>query len=157
MTDWEAYAAMWADPRVTAFIGGEPRARDVAWVKFGQAAGMWSLFGFGSWCVIDRTDETFLGICGFAIYEREIAGLEGYPEAGWAFAAASWGRGVASEAIVAIHGWADRVGLPETRCLIDDANIASVKVAARVGYVPLVTLPDKRVFTRRGVSAPGRD
>jgi RimJ/RimL family protein N-acetyltransferase len=156
MADWDAYAEMWADPRVTAFIGGEPRARDVAWLKFGQAAGMWSLFGFGNWCVIDRADATFLGICGFAVYERGIAQLDGFPEAGWAFAAASWGRGIAREAIGAIHDWADTAGISETRCLIDDANIASVKVAERVGYVPLVTFPDKRVFTRRGASAPDR-
>ena len=30
MADWEAYATMWEDPRVTAFIGGQPRPRDVA-------------------------------------------------------------------------------------------------------------------------------
>jgi len=156
MADWAAYAAMWADPRVTAFIGGEPRPRDVAWLKFGQAAGMWSLFGLGNWCVVDRTDDMFLGICGFAIYERGIAELEGFPEAGWAFAAESWGRGIASEAIGAIHDWADKAGLSETRCLIDNDNIASVKVATRVGYLPFASLDGRRVFTRRAASVPDR-
>lgn len=156
MADWDAYAAMWADPKVTAFIGGEPRPRDLAWVKFGQAAGMWSLFGFGNWSVIDRTDQAFLGICGFAVYERGIAELEGFPEAGWAFAASSWGRGIAHESIDAIHRWADAGGLSETRCLIDDGNVASIKVAARVGYAPIATLDGRRVFTRRAASAPDR-
>lgn len=150
--DWEPYAAMWADPRVTAFIGGEPRPRDVAWTKFGQAAAMWTLFGYGNWVVIDSADATFLGVCGLAQYERGIAELGGYPEAGWAFAAASWGRGIASEAIGAVVAWADANRISETRCLIDDGNVASVKVATRNGYVPCATLPDKRIFRRRAPS-----
>ncbi len=149
MDDWEPYATMWADPRVTAFIGGEPRSRDVAWPKFGQAVAMWTLFGYGNWAVIDRVNATFLGVCGLAHYERGIAALAGFPEAGWAFAAASWGRGVASEAIGALVGWADLNGLAETRCLIDDGNVASIRVAACNGYVPCAPLPDKQVFRRQ--------
>ena len=156
MDDWEPYAAMWADPRVTAFIGGAPRPRDLAWTKFGQAVAMWHLFGYGNWAVIDRADATFLGVCGLAQYERGIAELAGFPEAGWAFAAASWGRGIASEAIGAVVGWADADGIAETRCLIDDANGASIKVAARNGYLPCASLPDKKVFRRPAPSAGGQ-
>ena len=153
MADWEPYAEMWADERVTTFIGGQPRPRDLAWTKFGQAAAMWGLFGYGNWSVINRADGMFLGVCGFAEYERGITELAGYPEAGWAFAADSWGRGVASAAIGAITAWADAAGISETRCLIDDANVASVKVAARSGYRPCASLPDKKVFRRLGPSA----
>jgi RimJ/RimL family protein N-acetyltransferase len=156
MQDWEPYAAMWADARVTAFIGGEPRPRDLAWTKFGQAAAMWTLFGYGNWAVIDRADATFLGICGFAQYERGIAELGGFPEAGWAFAAESWGRGIASEAISAMVGWADTNGVTETRCLIDDGNVASIKVATRNGYVPCATLTAKQVFRRQVPSGAGQ-
>ena len=154
MPDWEPYATMWADARVTAFIGGAPRPRDVAWTKFGQAVSMWTLFGYGNWAVIDRVDATFLGVCGLAQYERRIDQLAEFPEAGWAFAAASWGRGIASEAIGAVVGWADANGIVETRCLIDDRNLASIKVAARNGYVPCATLPEKRIFRR---PAPSTD
>lgn len=157
MGDWEAYVTMWADPRVTAYIGGSPRPRDVAWPKFGQAVAMWSLFGFGNWSVLDGATGTFLGICGFAVYERGIAELEGFPEAGWAFAAHSWGRGVAREAIGAIHDWADAAAIGETRCLIDDDNVASIKVARSVGYVALADLGNaRRVFRRPGASVPDR-
>lgn len=148
MEDWEPYAAMWADARVTAFIGGEPRDRALAWTKFGQAAGAFPLLGYGNWAVTGRGDKAFLGVCGFARYERGIAELEGFPEAGWAFASASWGRGIAGEALGAAIGWADYNGLPETRCLIDDPNVASVKVATRNGYVPCHHLSAKRVFRR---------
>lgn len=155
--DWNAYAAMWADSRVTAFIGGAPRPRDIAWAKFGQAVAMWPLFGYGNWAVIDRANATFLGVCGFARYERAISELDGYPEAGWAFTAQSWGRGIASEAVGAVLAWADASAIAETRCLIDDANVASVRVATRNGYVHCATLPDKCVFRRPLPSTgPGR-
>jgi RimJ/RimL family protein N-acetyltransferase len=149
MAHWEPYAAMWADPRVTTFIGGEPRPRQLAWTKFGQAAAMFPLFGYGNWAVIDRDNGAFLGVCGFAQYERGYAELEGVPECGWAFAADSWGRGVASEAVAAVTGWADEQGIPETRCIIDHANAASVRVAERNGYVPFVELPGKLTAFRR--------
>jgi RimJ/RimL family protein N-acetyltransferase len=149
MADWEAYATMWADPRVTAFIGGQPRPRDVAWPKFGQAAAMWTLVGYGNWAVIESADSTFLGIAGLSDFKRGIVELEGYPEAGWAFAAASWGRGIASEAIAAVTGWADTAGIAETRCMIDHGNIASAKVAARCGFLPFAELGDERTVFRR--------
>ena len=148
MADWDAYADMWADPRVTEFIGGAPRARDVAWPKFGQAVGMWSLFGYGNWAVIDRANSVFLGVCGFATYERGIVELAGFPEAGWAFTADSWGRGIASEAIGAIVAWADANDIPETRCLISQGNLASIKVATRNGYSALGATDDATIFRR---------
>lgn len=153
MADWDAYATMWADARMTRFIGGAPRPRDVAWPKFGQAAAMWGLFGYGNWSVIDRADGSFLGIAGLSQFERGMAELGGFPEAGWAFAPAGWGRGVASEALVAIHEWADGAGIGETRCLIDDGNAASIRVAERTGYVPFARVNDAlRVFRRRAPS-----
>jgi len=149
MADWEPYATIWQDPRVTAFIGGAPRPRDIAWPKFGQAAAMWGLVGYGNWAVIDRADGTFLGVAGLSDFKRGIDELEGYPEAGWAFAAASWGRGIASEAITAVTGWADAGGIAETRCMIDHGNIASVRVAARCGYQPFAELAGGRTAFRR--------
>jgi RimJ/RimL family protein N-acetyltransferase len=153
MAHWEPYATMWADPRVTAFIGGEPRPRQLAWTKFGQAAAMFDLFGYGNWAVTDRDGGGFLGVCGFAQYERGYAELEGFPECGWAFAAESWGRGVASEAVATVTGWADEQRIAETRCIIDHANVASARVAERNGYTAFAELPGNlTAFRRRGSS-----
>lgn len=149
MADWEPYATMWADPRVTAFIGGQPRPSDVAWPKFGQAVAMWTLVGYGNWAVIDRADATFLGVAGLSDFKRGIAEMDVFPEAGWAFAAESWGRGIASEAVGAVVAWADATGLAETRCMIDHDNIASAKVAARCGYEPFAELDGARTAFRR--------
>lgn len=131
---WEAYAVAWADERMTAFIGGKPRARQESWVKFTQAAGLWSLLGFGYWAFLDRATGTFLGNGGLARFERGIDELEGYPEAGWAFVPDAWGRGLATEAIGAALAWADTALKAEVRCIIDPGNVASQKVAAKLGF-----------------------
>ena len=110
---------------------------------------MWALVGYGNWAVIDRADGAFLGIAGLSDFKRGIAELEGYPEAGWAFAAACGGRGVASEAITTVTGWADAAGIADARCMIDHGNIASAKVAARCGYVPFAELDGGRTVFRR--------
>jgi RimJ/RimL family protein N-acetyltransferase len=151
MADWEPYAAMWEDPRVVEYIGGAPRPRDVAWPKFGQAAGMWALVGYGNWAVIDRADGVFLGVAGLSDFKRGIAELDGAPEAGWAFAAASWGRGIASETIVAVTGWADAAGIAETRCMIDHGNLASARVAECCGDAAFAEIDGARRVYRRVV------
>ncbi len=154
MADWEPYATMWQDPRVTTYISGVPRTRDVAWPKFGQAISMWTLVGYGNWTVIERESEAFLGVAGLSDFKRGIAELDLFPEAGWAFAAESWGRGIATEAIAAVVGWADAAGLVETRSMIDHANIVSAKVAQRCGYVPFAELPGERRAYRRTATPP---
>jgi RimJ/RimL family protein N-acetyltransferase len=151
MADWEPYAAMWADRRVTEFIGGEPRSRDVAWPKFGQGAGYWPLLGYGYWSIIDR-DGAFVGIGGFAQHERGIAALTGFPECGWSFVPECWGRGIASEAVGAMVAWADAALGVETRCLISNGNIASVKVATRNGYVDCAVADGANIYRRAAPS-----
>ena len=135
LADWEAYAAAWADPRLTAFIGGQPRTRTESWGKFLQGIGLWPLFGYGYWSFVDRESGAFLGNGGLASFERGLPDLAGYPEAGWAFVPDAWGRGLATEAMAAILGWADEVlGRPEIRCIIDPGNAASQRVAAQLGF-----------------------
>ena len=155
LQDWEAYAASWADPKMTAFIGGTPRDRTTSWAKFAAAAGMWSLIGYGYWSFIERKTETFLGNGGLARHERGLAGLDGFPEAGWAFTPDAWGRGLATEAMAAVLDWSDKVlRAPETRCIIDPGNEASMRVAEKLDYVRLaeVDFPPATtiLFGRRG-------
>jgi RimJ/RimL family protein N-acetyltransferase len=108
------------------------------------------LLGCGSWAVIDCESGAFLGEGGFSDFRRGIAELEGAPEIGWAFGPASWGRGIASEAVGAMVAWGDaNLAVPETRCMIANGNIASEKVASRNGYVAFADLlTDARVFRR---------
>ena len=139
---FEAHAAAWADPALTQFIGGNPRSRNESWGKFLQGAGLWSIMGYGYWSFLDRETGTYLGNGGLAQFERGIPELEGFPEAGWAFAPDAWGRGYATEAMAAILAWADEQGLPEIRCIIDPGNAASHKVAAKLGFAKFAESSD---------------
>jgi RimJ/RimL family protein N-acetyltransferase len=132
---WEDYAAAWADPRMTEFIGGDPRSRTISWGKMLQGIGLWSLFGYGYWSFIERASGSFVGNGGLAQFERGIAELAGFPEAGWAFVPDAWGKGYATEAMAAILKWADEEAkLSETRCIIDLGNSVSHIVAAKLGF-----------------------
>jgi RimJ/RimL family protein N-acetyltransferase len=138
LSDFEAHAAMWADARVTTFIGGQPRDRQTSWIKFCQAAGLWSLLGYGYWLFEDRASGALAGMGGLASFERGIEQLTGYPEAGWALAPDFWGKGYASEAVAAIIGWSDEVlSAPEVRCIIDPENTPSIRVAQKCGFTQI--------------------
>lgn len=140
MAHWEDYAAAWADPRMTEFIGGKPRTRTESWGKFLAASALWHHMGYGYWSFLDRQTNAFLGCGGLAWFERGVAGLEGVPEAGWAFVPAAWGKGYATEAMSAALSWADAVlTAPEIRCIIDPGNSASQRVAEKLGFQYLQT------------------
>jgi RimJ/RimL family protein N-acetyltransferase len=135
MKHWEAHAAAWADPRMTQYISPEPRQRQESWIKFLQGAGMWSVLGYGYLAFCDRRTGAYLGLGGLGQFERGIAGLEGYAEAGWAFTHSAWGKGYATEAMSAVLAWADEtLPNPEIRCIIDIDNIASMRVGEKLGF-----------------------
>jgi RimJ/RimL family protein N-acetyltransferase len=136
--DFEGYAAMWADPRVTVFIGGDPRDRNSSWHRFLEIPGLWALLGFGYWVFTDIRDDSFVGCGGLSDFERGIPELVGYPEAGWAITPDWWGKGAASEIIGAALAWADTVlGVAEVRCIISPDNGASERVAEKLGFKPI--------------------
>jgi RimJ/RimL family protein N-acetyltransferase len=135
MKHWEPYAIIWADPRMTEFIGGKPRARNESWSKLAASAGLWSLLGYGYWAFTGRESGALLGVGGLSQWERGISELQGIPEAGWGFAPDGWGKGYATEAMSAVLAWGDSVlKLPEVRCIIDPGNQASHRVAEKLGF-----------------------
>lgn len=138
MADFEAYAAMWADERVTAFIGGKPRTRNESWLRFTAMHGLWALTGYGYWLFADRQTDALVGVGGLANFERGMPVLEGMPEAGWAVAPEFWGRGLVTEAMEAALRWGDTVlQAPVVRCIIEPGHGASEKVAAKLGFFPV--------------------
>jgi len=135
LSDKADHIAMWADERVTRFIGGEPRAPDVSWGKFLSAAGLWPVMGYGYWVFADKVTDKLIGMGGLSYFGRGIPELEGQPEAGWAFDADHWGGGLATEAMRAALAWADaNLDASEVRCIIEPGNGASERVAAKLGF-----------------------
>ncbi len=143
LAHWEGHATSWADPAMTVYIGGKPHTRQESWKKFIGAAGLWSLFGYGQWAIVDRDSGTYLGIGGLMHLERGIPELEGYPEAGWSIIPSAWGRGLATEAMKAMLAWADaHLDAPEIRCIIDPGNVVSARVAQKLGFEYLADSKD---------------
>lgn len=126
--DFEALAAMHADPEVMRYLGGvQPRA--VAWRGLAGAAGSWSLQGFGMFSVFEAKSGAWIGRIG-PIHP------EGWPgtEVGWALARHAWGQGYAVEAAAAaIDFVVDTLGWTEIIHCIDPENRASQAVARRLG------------------------
>jgi RimJ/RimL family protein N-acetyltransferase len=140
LADFAACAAMWADPRVTRYIGGRPFSGEDVWARLLRYVGHWALLGFGFWAVEEKAGGGFIGELGFADFKREITpSLDGLPELGWTLSPSVWDRGYATEAVRAAVAWgAGHFGPTQrTVCLIDPENLASIRVATKCGYQEL--------------------
>jgi RimJ/RimL family protein N-acetyltransferase len=126
--DFDAWAAFSADEVVTRFIGGlQPRGG--AWRGLATMAGSWALKGFGMFSVIEKATGRWVGRLG-------PWRPEGWPgtEVGWGLARETWGKGYATEGAAASIDWAiDHLGWTDVIHCIDPANVASQKVAQRLG------------------------
>lgn len=136
LDDFDTYAAMWADPVVTRFIGGKPFSREGAWTRFLRQLGMWRAHGFGFLVVEEKATGRFLGEAGFHDLKRDLTpSLEGTMEAGWGFVADAHGSGFATEAVTALLAWR-AAAFPALRvtCIIDPDNAQSLRVAQKLGF-----------------------
>lgn len=143
-TDFEAFAALMADPRTT-FMGG-PFDLKGAWSLFAISVANWSLDGFGGWIIADRTTGAFLG-------EISIIHPATFPEPelGWSLTSAAEGRGIAGEAAQAVlHWWWTQTGNDTVVSYVHPQNARSIALVQRLGGVPDHTAareePDDLVF-----------
>jgi len=136
VADAEACAKLWADGTVTRFIGGRPQTGEESWARLLRYAGHWALLGFGYWLVEEKSTGALVGEVGLADFRREIEpSFEGTPEIGWILTPEHHGKGYATEAVDAVLGWAKRdLGAKEVVCLIDPENLASLRLAERLGF-----------------------
>ena len=135
--DFDALAAMWADPDVVRHIGGKPSSREQSWSRLLRYAGLWPLLGFGYWAMRENQTGRFVGDIGFADFHRLIEpSIVGLPEAGWALAGWAHGQGFASEALGAALAWLDQNQIHRrVVCLIADDHRASFRVAEKNGFL----------------------
>lgn len=127
--DFDAYAAFWASA-ASRFVGG-PLARDDAWRRMAMYAGHALLRGYGIWALEETATGRFVGQAG-------LWNPEGWPEPEihWLLLAEAQGRGLATEAALRIRDHArDDLGWTRLVSCIDPANLASVRVAGRLGAV----------------------
>lgn len=126
--DFEAYAAMLADPETARFIGGVAD-RAQAWRGMALVIGHWAIRGYGMFAVEERASGRFVGRVG-PWYPGEWPGRE----IGWTIVRDCWGQGYAVEAAGAAMDWAlDSLGWERPIHVIQAENLASVRVAEKLG------------------------
>ncbi len=135
--DFASVRQLWAHADVVSFISGTPSTPEESWARLLRYIGHWTVFGFGYFAILDKADGRYLGECGLMEFLREIKpSLAGSAEAGWVLRPDAWGRGLATEAMNAVLGWyGARSDAQPLSCIIAPDNAASIKVAARLGFV----------------------
>lgn len=136
LADFEASAALWADPEVVKYIGGVQSNREKSWTRVLRSIGHWQALGYGYWVVCDRSDGSFLGEVGFANFQRQMTpAFPDVPEAGWVLSPKAHGRGLATEAMTCALQWADsKWDWPQIFALFDPEHLASQRVATKLGF-----------------------
>jgi RimJ/RimL family protein N-acetyltransferase len=140
--DLDAYAALMADPAVVRHLGGKPYTRKETARSLALMMRRFSEDGYGQLAVVRRTDQRFLGRCGFLVWEvdawrpttRAAARGETATEISWRLGREHWGRGYTTEAATAVRDYAfETLGLRRLIALIIRENHRSIAVARRIG------------------------
>ncbi|GAB4375676.1 MAG: GNAT family N-acetyltransferase [Kiloniellaceae bacterium] len=136
--DFEALAALWADPEVVRHISGKPSTPAESWSRLMTYAGHWALLGFGFWAVEEIASGRYLGDIGLADFKRGLGPrFDGTPEAGWVLSPACHGKGYATEAVTAVLAWgAANIAMTRCVCMIAPDHAASLRVAEKCGFTP---------------------
>jgi len=134
--DFENFAALWGDPLVTQFIGGQPSDTADSWRRLLSTAGHWALFGFGFWLVEELQSGRFVGQVGLARFYRGLGQrFDDVPEIGWVLAPWCHGKGYATEAARAALAWGEReLAMTRAVCMIDPDHRGSLRVAEKCGF-----------------------
>jgi len=147
--DMEACFAMDRDPEATRFIPG-PWSDPVAHKAFFETHRQ-RIYppGMGYWSVLEA--DGFIG--GIQLAPLDWHGPE--IEIGWRFVRTAWGRGYATEAVGSILHYAlQTLRVTEIVADIAPTNIASVRVAQKLGFCALRPIDDARdAFDRYVVTA----
>lgn len=130
-SDTEPLMAAFADEDYSRFITRDRRAltREEAWRPIATVPGMWAVNGYGQFMVEERA--TGLPVGGLGPWQPE-----GWPdfELGWSIFPGHQGEGYAAEGAAAAFVWAhETLGRDHAIHLIDPANVASERVAAKLG------------------------
>jgi ribosomal-protein-alanine N-acetyltransferase len=130
--DFEAYAALNADPRVMEFYPSMV-SRDESRERFDRWCARTAERGYGYWPVDLIGGPSFIGLVGLADPDFEAAFMPAV-EIGWRLAAEHWGRGYATEAARGALAFGfERLGLAEIVSFTTEANVRSRRVMEKLG------------------------
>ncbi len=132
LSDLEALFALYQDPEMTQYIPDASTTlaetkREIEWFANGHPKHR----ELGLWATIHKETGQFIGRCGLLPWE-----IDGNREVEIAFMIDKkfWGQGLGTEIAQALLEYGrNKLGLSRMVCLIEDGNIASIRVAEKIG------------------------
>ena len=131
-SDLDDLWALYCDPEITKYIPDAPRTREEAreeleWHRNGHPRNP----DLGLWATVHKESGKFIGRCGLLPWN--IGGQQEV-EVAYTISRGYWGQGLATEAARAIlHYGFENLSLPRLVSLIEPENIASQRVAEKIG------------------------
>lgn len=136
LTDYDDLVALWRDEAFTRHITGRALSAEEVWFRLLRDLGHWSALKHGNWTMRLKDTGAYVGSVGVLDYRRDVTPPIDAPELGWGIGGAFHGQGLASEGVAAALDWTDTVlKAPRTVCMIGPGNLASLRLAGRLGYV----------------------
>lgn len=135
--DAEPMLTVYGDPEVMRFVpGGHFRGIGIVEARLKTYARESSRRGFSSWAVVKRESGRVIGDAGFGIFQPT-----GEIELGFTLARDCWGHGYATEAASAcLAAGLSHLDAPRIIAVVDEENVASQRVAERIGMTRLETI-----------------
>ena len=130
LDDVDDLATIYADPVVMKFYPSTQTYEETK-QQVERIINCYDKNGFGLWATIYKADNKFIGRCGLSL---QLVDGQQEVEIGYLLAKEYWGQGLATEAACASRDYGfEKVGCNRLISLIDPGNIASQKVAIKVG------------------------
>jgi RimJ/RimL family protein N-acetyltransferase len=125
---WQLYC----NPEITKFIPDAPRSRAEARKEL-----EWHMHGhphnreLGLWTTIHKESGRYIGRCGLLPWTID---LQNEVELAYTISQEFWGQGLGTEAAQALRQYGfEKLSLPRLVSLIEPGNIASIRVAEKIG------------------------
>lgn len=153
--DFDAFAAMNADPRVMEYFPA-PLTREESAAFFGHIREEFQTEGFGLYAVERISDGLLLGYTG--LHRVTFDGLCGQIEVIWRLRADAWGNGYAPEAAQACLALAVKLGIEEAIAFTAVTNRRSQRVmqkSAWSAWASSTTLPCRKDILCGGMCSTG--
>ena len=134
--DFRPYHAIMREPAVHRHFGPEPMGQEECWRRICAANGQWSMGGFGTLAVENKSENRLVGNVGLFNAWRDFEPQFGdEPEMGWIMATETHGTGMAHEACRAVLDWAEAELAPTPIwAIISVANEPSFRLADKLGF-----------------------
>ncbi len=129
MSDVDSLMGIFSDPEAMRYYPStKSRSEAEAWVR--NQLDRYRDHGIGLWAAILKDSGELIGQCGLTM--QEVEGREEV-EIGYLFLRKHWNRGLATEAAKACRSHGFALGHDRLVSLIDPRNLASRRVAEKVG------------------------